>query len=255
MDEAGLREPPTIRRLFKSGSSRMLDGVCSGIADYAGIGPAVVRLALVALATVNFAVAIAFYLTGIVVIPARIPIGSTGDENLNESYRKKTSGAFALIGIIAAVAVLLFFSDYFRAVLLTLALWSGALSLPLIRSLVIPVALILAGSLLILRGGKGLGRENDVGRPSRTAELYSGLAVPREQERLFRSEQDRKIAGICGGMGEFLNVDSTVIRFVFIWVGLASFGTELIVYFVCILFIPTSEPSVQGRDPRPQQMR
>ncbi len=31
-------------------------------------------------------------------------------------------------------------------------------------------------------------------------------------KRLYLSETDRKISGVCGGIGEYLNVDPTVIR-------------------------------------------
>lgn len=34
--------------------------------------------------------------------------------------------------------------------------------------------------------------------------------------RLTRSWSDRKIAGVCGGLGKYLNVDPTVIRIIFL---------------------------------------
>lgn len=33
-------------------------------------------------------------------------------------------------------------------------------------------------------------------------------------KRLFRSETDRKIAGVCGGIGTYLDVDSTIVRLI-----------------------------------------
>ena len=33
---------------------------------------------------------------------------------------------------------------------------------------------------------------------------------------LYRSKTDRKIAGICGGLGKYLNIDPTLVRVVFI---------------------------------------
>lgn len=35
-------------------------------------------------------------------------------------------------------------------------------------------------------------------------------------KKLYRSNTDKKIAGVCGGLGEYLNIDSTVIRVIFI---------------------------------------
>ena len=41
-------------------------------------------------------------------------------------------------------------------------------------------------------------------------------------KRLYRSVSDRKIAGICGGLGEYLDVDPTVVRLVTIIAALAT---------------------------------
>ena len=37
-----------------------------------------------------------------------------------------------------------------------------------------------------------------------------------ETKKLYRSTFDKKIAGICGGLGEYLNVDPTVMRILFV---------------------------------------
>ena len=57
--------------------------------------------------------------------------------------------------------------------------------------------------------------------------------------RLVRPESDRKILGVCGGIGQYFQVDSTVIRLV--WVIVSVFGgvfPGLILYFVAGLIIP-----------------
>jgi phage shock protein PspC (stress-responsive transcriptional regulator) len=37
-----------------------------------------------------------------------------------------------------------------------------------------------------------------------------------ETKKLYRSTMNKQIAGICGGMGEYLNVDPTVMRILFV---------------------------------------
>jgi phage shock protein C len=37
-----------------------------------------------------------------------------------------------------------------------------------------------------------------------------------ETKKLYRSKQDKQLAGICGGLGEYLNVDPTVMRILFV---------------------------------------
>jgi phage shock protein C len=62
---------------------------------------------------------------------------------------------------------------------------------------------------------------------------------PPVQKRLMRSSVDVKIAGVCGGIAEYMDVDPTVVRLV--WV-LVSFFTGivpgLIAYLVAWLVMP-----------------
>ena len=43
-----------------------------------------------------------------------------------------------------------------------------------------------------------------------------------ETKRLYRSDTDKMLLGVCGGIGEYLNVDSTVIRLLWAKIGRAS---------------------------------
>lgn len=36
------------------------------------------------------------------------------------------------------------------------------------------------------------------------------------QKKLYRSSSDKKIAGVCGGLADYLDIDSTVVRIVFL---------------------------------------
>ncbi|MBR1377006.1 MAG: PspC domain-containing protein [Bacilli bacterium] len=57
------------------------------------------------------------------------------------------------------------------------------------------------------------------------------------KKKLYRSESDRKIAGVCGGIAEYFDIDSTLIRLAVVFLVLA-WGTGLIAYFVAALVIP-----------------
>ena len=57
-------------------------------------------------------------------------------------------------------------------------------------------------------------------------------------KKLYRSEHDKKIAGVCGGLAEYIGVDVTIIRL--IWALVAVFGgTGLVAYLIAALIIPT----------------
>jgi len=56
-------------------------------------------------------------------------------------------------------------------------------------------------------------------------------------KRLERAGTNRWIAGVCGGLGAYFNLDPTVIRLIFI-VAFFGFGTGLLVYLVLWLVMP-----------------
>lgn len=56
--------------------------------------------------------------------------------------------------------------------------------------------------------------------------------------RLFRSRKNRMIAGICGGLGDYLGIDPTVVRLVCILLIVFSFGAAIIAYLLAWILIP-----------------
>ncbi len=63
------------------------------------------------------------------------------------------------------------------------------------------------------------------------------------EEKLYLSATDKKIGGVCGGLGEFFNKDSTLFRILFILLILFSFGFGLIAYLAMWLVIPNRPKS------------
>lgn len=59
-------------------------------------------------------------------------------------------------------------------------------------------------------------------------------------KRLYRSKQDKKVAGICGGIAAYFDVDSTIIRLAWL-VALFCAGGGLIAYIIAMIIIP-NEP-------------
>lgn len=57
--------------------------------------------------------------------------------------------------------------------------------------------------------------------------------------KLFRDKWDKKIAGVCGGIGQYLQLDPTLVRIIFIAACCVSFFVPMIViYLVAWLFMP-----------------
>ncbi|MBU0504234.1 MAG: PspC domain-containing protein [Candidatus Omnitrophota bacterium] len=57
-------------------------------------------------------------------------------------------------------------------------------------------------------------------------------------KKLFLSNTDRKIGGVCGGLGEYYEIDSTIFRIIFILVAVLSFGLGIVVYLAVWAVIP-----------------
>jgi len=65
-------------------------------------------------------------------------------------------------------------------------------------------------------------------------------------KRLYRSRRDRKIAGICGGLGDYLNCDPTLVRVAWLLAAFFSAGLALLLYLALIFVIPNEEEA-RGR--------
>ncbi len=57
------------------------------------------------------------------------------------------------------------------------------------------------------------------------------------KKRLYRSEENSKLLGVCGGIAEYFDIDPTVVRIIWI-LSLCFFGSGVIAYIVCALVMP-----------------
>lgn len=58
-----------------------------------------------------------------------------------------------------------------------------------------------------------------------------------EPKRLFRSRKDRILGGVCGGLGNYLNVDPILVRVVWAILFFAA-GVGLLAYILAWIIIP-----------------
>ena len=58
-------------------------------------------------------------------------------------------------------------------------------------------------------------------------------------KRIYRSQEDKKIAGILSGLGELFDIDPTLLRLLFVFIGLATGIIPLVVaYLIGWIIIP-----------------
>lgn len=56
-------------------------------------------------------------------------------------------------------------------------------------------------------------------------------------KRLYRSREERMFAGVCGGLGHYFNVDPTLVRVLFVLLGLVA-GGGILAYLILWILIP-----------------
>ena len=56
-------------------------------------------------------------------------------------------------------------------------------------------------------------------------------------KKLYKSNTDRKLAGVCGGIAEYFNIDSTLIRLAWV-IALFMFGCGILAYIICAIIMP-----------------
>ncbi|WP_379155532.1 PspC domain-containing protein [Paenibacillus sp. sgz5001063] len=57
-------------------------------------------------------------------------------------------------------------------------------------------------------------------------------------KKLYRSQSDKMISGICGGLARSLNIDSTIVRLLVVATALFSFGTVAFLYILASILVP-----------------
>jgi len=71
-----------------------------------------------------------------------------------------------------------------------------------------------------------------------------------EKKKLYRSRQNRKIAGVCGGLGEYFTIDPTLVRLAVIFFSL-WWGGGLLFYLIAWFVMP-EEPKATSSEKPPE---
>ncbi len=62
------------------------------------------------------------------------------------------------------------------------------------------------------------------------------------QARLTRSQTEKRIAGVCGGIAEYFDIDATLVRIGFVLLALFT-GVGILLYVVMWIVLPKGTPS------------
>lgn len=65
-----------------------------------------------------------------------------------------------------------------------------------------------------------------------------------KSKKLYRSTNNRMLAGICGGLAEYFSIDPTIVRLVAVLGFMASFSALFLAYLVLWVVIPENPTTI-----------
>lgn len=74
-------------------------------------------------------------------------------------------------------------------------------------------------------------------------------SAPTTARRLYRSKEEKVVAGVCGGLGQYFGVDPIWFRIGFVLLALGG-GSGVLIYLIMVLLIPSAP---EGYQPEPGQ--
>jgi|GEM_PF-90953 len=201
--------------ILRSRSNRIFLGVCSGLGEYFDTDPLFFRLAFIISVVFGFWGILFYFILGIV-IPEEPESSDTNESKKqfeNENTKILIGSSLILLGLFLIVRNTRLF-QFFQV-------WN------IFAEYLVPAALIIAGLYLILRKKSPL--------------------VP-HNTNLYRSVENKKIAGVCAGLGDYLDVDPTIIRILWLVFVFSSFGVGFLIYLLFAVMVPEKQ-EIHNEDP------
>lgn len=202
----------TVKRLTRSTRERVFAGVCGGAAAYFGIDPALTRILFVAITLMTgVGPGVLAYLVAWLLVPEGDgPRAATGGGN------RRLMGFMLLAIALLGLGIATFLNE------------DKDNSIAFLGPIVV---LVLAVALLAKKS------DATANLDTYTVEGANMSGTSAQPRRLLRTANDKKIAGICGGFGAFFNVDSTLVRVLWILAVLLG-GTGLLLYIILWIVMP-----------------
>ena len=252
-ESAGIAEPKTEapkaekpkRTLYRSPTDKMVGGVCGGLADFFGWDATLIRLFWVVMTLATGGGGFLAYVALWVLLPVgSVAGGQQAPAAIALSERNLIRGAYVLIGL----GIVWLLANIGVLGSLWGALWS------LVNVFFWPALLIGIGYMLLrgtnrdLKGdfanmkNKVQGNVNVNGKMPSSDEVKAGMSDVRQRIPLRRSNSDRILLGVCGGIGQRLGIDSNLVRLIWVAFSIGSVGMGVLVYVAVGLILPEETP-------------
>ncbi|MEA3336234.1 MAG: PspC domain-containing protein [Chloroflexota bacterium] len=220
------KELPGGKRLYRSTTNRTISGVCGGIGEYLGVDVGLVRVLWLLSLFFTAGISLFIYVGMAVFVPEESAEQAAGKApaTTTDLWLKVKENRTLVFGSLLMLGGLILLLNNFDFLPWRLEhIWNT------FWSLFWPLVLIGGGIVLLL---SMTGRAPDW---SRLQKIGAGLP-------LRRSREDRIIAGVCGGLGNYLKVDPMVVRIAWVVLSFLTIGTVgVLLYIVAAVFIPMED--------------
>jgi phage shock protein C len=228
-----------VKRLYRSRRQRIIAGVCGGIAEYFNLDPVIVRILW-----------IIFTLAGggglLTYIAALFIMENNPSEAPPKQKPRHPSSQRAFWGTVLIVVGLVLMFSTFR--------WFYFPFFYIRWEIVFASILIAVGVAIVLYGIAGARAPAEPAAETETEKAKGEQPPETAAKRLYRSRDSRIIFGICGGLGNYFNLDPVLVRIVWLLLSFFSGGAGFLVYLVLVFIIPEQPQSLRSSiDPRPNR--
>jgi phage shock protein PspC (stress-responsive transcriptional regulator) len=201
-DEIPPEKLPPAKRLERSSSDYIITGLCGGLGKYFNIDPSKIRVAFMFSVLLGGWVILLYFIASVM-----IPLERTVTSIITD----KKNNLIFLSGLMMTSGLYLFLSD-FNLTHRTYFLLDN-------RSTLMGGVLIITGIYVALRN------------------KHLRHVTEENQMKFYRSQKNKIITGLCGGLADYLSYDASVIRTVFLISVLLTAGFSLIIYLLMSLFV------------------
>lgn len=213
------------RGLYRSITNRSVAGVCGGLGERFGIDVGVVRVVWLASVFLTLGVTLLVYIPLALLIPKEtVEHAAAKQVPSKDLWQRIRQNSALLWGAIVLLTGAVLLAGNFGLLPEWLERISGVFT-----AILWPLLLIGAGVYLLL---SFTGRAPDWRRLQQV-----GARLP-----LRRSRQDRVLAGVCGGLAQYLNIDPLVVRIAWAVLSAATVGTlGVLIYAAAAVLIPVGD--------------
>ncbi len=218
------------RRLYRSRVDRMIGGVCGGLGEFANVDPVLIRILFVILGMMG-GFGLLLYIIAVIIIPEN-PEQSTIKVKRSTNHSVFWGALLIVIGAVLLIEQLSLLPHFNLWVLPWTTIWA--------------VILVGLGIFLLIKqnnSGASTTAETTVpDLPGGEETEQQSTEAPGTRGTLYRSKDDRMVAGVCGGLAKYFNMDPTIVRLLYVILTLFSKGLGILAYIILILAIPEEKP-------------